>query len=84
MLEHDPEFYRRWTAIMAQLPPEAMPLTIKLNGNNQFQFFSKGRYIGSLNTGMFYRLGPKEVIKQLGMDVDNRVIEAYGVAQGPS
>ena len=83
MLERDPEFYRRWAAIMAQVPEKAMALSCRLNGN-KFDFFVKNKYIASINTGLFYRLKPPEVVKYLGMDVDKKRADAYGTAQGPS
>ena len=68
MIQTDPEFYRK---VVALNQITAKKLKITVSGNN-VRFYISDKFAGDMNSGLFFKLTPTEILKTIGVSNDHK------------
>lgn len=68
MIQTDPEFYRK---VVALNQITAQKLKITVSGDN-IRFYINGKCAGDMNSGLFFKLTPNEILKTIGVSNDHK------------
>tara|TARA_A100001391_G_C5017686_1_gene264964 strand:- start:682 stop:903 length:222 start_codon:yes stop_codon:yes gene_type:complete len=68
MIQSDPEFYRK---IVALNQVTAHKLKITVTGDS-LRFYLGDKHVGDMNAGLFFKLEPMEILKNLGVSNEHR------------
>ena len=77
MLQYDPEFYRKWLAVVGNVDKSAHPMKMTVIGQKA-NIYAKGLLVGELGLDLFHRLSVFEIINMLGVPRNERVITSDG------
>jgi hypothetical protein len=68
MIQQDPEFYRK---VVALNQITANKLKIVVSGDN-LTFYLGEKRAGDMNTGLFFKLTPTEILKTIGVSNEHK------------
>jgi hypothetical protein len=68
MIQTDPEFYRKVVALN-QMTKRKLKITVS---GNSLRFYISDRQVGDMNSGLFFKLTPNEILKTLGVSDDHK------------
>ena len=68
MIQTDPEFYRKVVALN-QITTDKLKITV--NGNS-VRFYISDKFAGDMNSGLFFKLTPSEILKTIGVSNDHK------------
>jgi len=68
MIQNDPEFYRK---VVALNQVTAHKLKITVTGDS-LRFYLGDKHVGDMNAGLFFKLEPMEILKNLGVSNEHR------------
>ena len=73
MIQTDPEFYRKVVALN-QITTHKFKITV--SGDN-IRFYIGDKYAGDMNSGLFFKLTPSEILKTIGVNNDHKTSWLY-------
>jgi hypothetical protein len=68
VIQTDPEFYRKVVALN-QITTDKLKITV--NGNS-VRFYISDKFAGDMNSGLFFKLTPSEILKTIGVSNDHK------------
>ena len=68
MIQTDPEFYRKVVALN-QITTRKLKITV--SGDN-VRFYLSDKHVGDMNSGLFFKLTPSEILKTIGVSNEHR------------
>ena len=68
MIQTDPEFYRK---VVASNQITTRKLKITVSGDS-IRFYISDKHVGDMNSGLFFRLTPNEILKTIGVSNEHR------------
>ena len=68
MIQTDHEFYRKVVALN-QITTRKLKITV--SGDN-VRFYLSDKHVGDMNSGLFFRLTPNEILKTIGVSNEHR------------
>lgn len=68
MIQTDPEFYRKVVALN-QITTRKLKITV--SGDN-VRFYISDKHVGDMNSGLFFKLTPSEILKTIGVSNEHR------------
>lgn len=68
MIQSDPEFYRKVVALN-QITTAKLKITVI---GDSLRFYLGAKHVGDMNAGLFFKLEPSEILKNLGVSNDHR------------
>ena len=68
MIQTDPEFYRKGVALN-QITTRKLKITVS---GDSIRFYISDKHVGDMNSGLFFRLTPYEILKTIGVSNAHR------------
>ena len=68
MIQTDPEFYRK---VVALNQITTRKLKIAVSGDS-VRFYISDKHVGDMNSGLFFKLTPSEILKTIGVSNEHR------------
>ena len=68
MIQTDPEFYRKVVALN-QITTHKLKITVS---GDSVRFYISDKYVGDMNSGLFFKLTPSEILKTIGVSNEHR------------
>ena len=68
MIQTDPEFYRKVVALN-QITTRKLKITVS---GDSIRFYISDKHDGDMNSGLFFRLTPNEILKTIGVSNEHR------------
>ena len=68
MIQTDPEFYRKVVALN-QITTRKLKITVS---GDSIKFYISDKHVGDMNSGLFFRLTPNEILKTIGVSNEHR------------
>ena len=68
MIQTDPEFYRKVVALN-QITTNKLKITVS---GNSVRFYISDKFAGDMNSGLFFKLTPTEILKTIGVSDDHK------------
>jgi len=68
MIQTDPEFYRKVVALN-QITTKKLKITVS---GNSVRFYIGDKFAGDMNSGLFFKLTPTEILKTIGVSNDHK------------
>ena len=68
MIQTDPEFYRKVVALN-QITTRKLKITVS---GDSIRFYISDKHVGDMNSGLFFRLTPNEILKTIGVSNEHR------------
>tara|TARA_R100000995_G_scaffold18469_2_gene7586 strand:+ start:8902 stop:9129 length:228 start_codon:yes stop_codon:yes gene_type:complete len=68
MIQTDPEFYRKVVALN-QITTRKLKITVS---GDSVRFYVSDKHVGDMNSGLFFKLTPNEILKTIGVSNDHK------------
>ena len=68
MIQTDPEFYRKVVALN-QITTRKLKVTVS---GDSVRFYISDKHVGDMNSGLFFKLTPSEILKTIGVSNEHR------------
>jgi len=68
VIQTDPEFYRKVVALN-QITTNKLKITVS---GNSVRFYISDKFAGDMNSGLFFKLTPSEILKTIGVSDDHK------------
>jgi|TARA_R100000482_G_C4997989_1_gene90269 hypothetical protein len=68
MIQTDPEFYRKVVALN-QITTRKLKITVS---GDSVRFYISDKHVGDMNSGLFFKLTPSEILKTIGVSNEHR------------
>ena len=68
MIQTDPEFYRKVVALN-QITTRKLKITVS---GDSVRFYVSDKHVGDMNSGLFFKLAPNEILKTIGVSNDHK------------
>jgi hypothetical protein len=68
VIQTDPEFYRKVVALN-QITTNKLKITVS---GNSVRFYISDKFAGDMNSGLFFKLTPTEILKTIGVSDDHK------------
>ena len=68
MIQTDPEFYRKVVALN-QITTKKLKITVS---GNSVRIYISDKFAGDMNSGLFFKLTPTEILKTIGVSNDHK------------
>ena len=68
MIQNDPEFYRKVVALN-QITTRKLKITVS---GDSVRFYVSDKHVGDMNSGLFFKLTPNEILKTIGVSNDHK------------
>jgi len=68
MIQTDPEFYRKVVALN-QITTRKLKITVS---GDSVRFYVSDKHVGDMNSGLFFKLTPNEILKTIGVSDDHK------------
>ena len=68
MIQTGPEFYRKVVALN-QITTRKLKITVS---GDSVRFYISDKHVGDMNSGLFFKLTPSEILKTIGVSNEHR------------